>query len=177
MLQSYHYIRRRKSVTEKPEQRSEDVSIEQHGRNGSETGSSRLRHWAAGLAISAIAAHALAAPDHFKEWWGFSAFFVIIGTFQLFYGFALLAQPWRYDDSGDLRPDADNHGRPYYLLGVTLSGLLLLAYVVSRTTGLPFFGTDAVAQPVSLLGLAPVVQNIPLFLCLILLLRRNKTSA
>ena len=137
----------------------------------------RLRHWAAGLAICAIAAHALAAPDHLREWWGFSAFFVIIGAFQLFYGFALLAQPWRYDESGNLRPDADRYGRHYYLLGLVLSALLLLAYVVSRTTGLPFLGPDARPRPVTLLGLAPVVQNVPLLLCLLFLLRRNQTSA
>ena len=150
---------------------------EEPGRASGETGSPRLRYWAAGLAISAIAAHALAAPGHLKEWWGFSAFFVIIGTFQLFYGFALLAQPWRYDESGGLRPDADRYGRPYYRLGIVLSGLLLLAYVISRSTGLPFFGSDAVAQPVTLLSLAPVAQNILLLLCLVLLLRRHKTLA
>jgi hypothetical protein len=58
--------------------------------------------WAAVLSITALVGHAMDVKDHLTEWWGYSAYFVTAGAFQFFYGFGLLLQPWRYDDSGKL---------------------------------------------------------------------------
>ena len=127
---------------------------------------SRLLYWAAGLSIGALVAHAIDAPDHLREWWGYSTFFVVAGSFQFFYGFGLLLRPWRYDDAGELHPDADRRGRGYYMLGIVLTAAIIIVYIISRGTGLPFLGADAAREPVTVLSLVPVAEGVPLLYCL-----------
>lgn len=127
----------------------------------------RLLYWAAGFSIGALVAHAIDAPDHLKEWWGYSTYFVVAGAFQFFYGFGLLLRPWRYDDAGEVRADGETRGRAYYMLGIVLTASIIVLYIISRTTGLPFFGADAVAEPVTVLSLVPAVEGVPLLYCLI----------
>ena len=129
-------------------------------------GTRRLLYWAAGLSLGALVAHAIDAPDHLAEWWGYSAFFVTAAAFQFFYGVGLFLQPWRYDDTGGQRADPERYGRPYYLLGIVLTGLVLAIYAASRTTGMPFFGPDAAAEPITTLSLVPVGESVPLLYCL-----------
>ena len=76
-----------------------------------------LIYWAGGLSAFALVTHAIDAPDHLTEWWGYGAFFVIVAAFQFFYGMALFLRPWRYDSEGSLRPDAERQGKPYFILG------------------------------------------------------------
>ena len=66
-----------------------------------------LIRWSMILSLGAIVGHAIDAPEHLTEWVGYSAYFVTAGAFQFFYGFGLLIQPWRYDDTGGLRDNAD----------------------------------------------------------------------
>jgi peptidoglycan/LPS O-acetylase OafA/YrhL len=129
-------------------------------------GTRRLLYWAAGLSIGALVAHAIDAPDHITEWWGYAAFFVTAGAFQFFYGFGLLLQPWRYDDAGDERSDGERHGRPYYMLGLILTASIIVIYIVTRTTGMPFFGPGAAAEVVTPLNLLPIIEDVPLVYCL-----------
>ncbi len=133
-----------------------------------------FREWAAILSIAAVVAHAIDAQEHLTEWWGFAAYFVTAAAFQFFYGFGLLIRPWAYDDSGAVRENPDGHGRPYYVLGLVLSASIVLLYIVTRTTGMPFLGKGAVAEPVTFLGLVPIVENVPLIFCLEELLRRTR---
>jgi hypothetical protein len=133
----------------------------------------RLIRWTAILSIGAVVCHAIDTPDHLKEWWGFSAFFVTVAAFQFFYGFGLLLQPWKYDDAGNLREDAERRGRPYYVLGLVLSISIVVMYIITRTTGMPFFGQAAKAESVSVLSLVPFAENLPLIYCLVQLLRRT----
>lgn len=133
----------------------------------------RLLYWAAGLSIASLLAHAVDAPDHLTEWWGYATFFVMAGAFQFFYGFGLLLQPWRYDDTGDVRRDADRRGRPYYMLGIALTASVIVVYAVSRTTGMPFFGPDAAAEPVTVLSLVPIAESVPLLYCLVKLAAKS----
>ena len=78
------------------------------------------------VAVAAVASAAAAgihfavAPEHFAEWWGFGAFFVVSGTAQL--AWALFpSKAW---------------------IGIGGNALFIALWSLSRTTGLPF-GPDA----------------------------------
>ncbi len=132
----------------------------------------RIIYWAAGLSILALVMHAIDAPDHLSEWWGYGTLFVIIAAFQFFYGLFLLVQPWKYDAEGNLRAGAEQYGKPYFILGATLATLVILLYIITRTTGMPFLSSDAVVEPVTPLNLLPAVENVPLIYCLVMLIYR-----
>jgi hypothetical protein len=134
----------------------------------------RLIRWAAFLSIGALICHAIDAPGHLTEWWGFSVYFVTAGAFQFFYGFGLLFQPWRYDETGGTRANADRFGRPYYVLGLVLTASVIVLYLITRTTGMPFFGPQAAVKPITILSLVPIVEDIPLVYCLIELLLHTR---
>ena len=138
-----------------------------HGEASSRTGTRRLMLWAAGLSIGALLAHAIDTPDHLKEWWVYSSIFITISAFQFFYGFGLFLQPWRYDETGALKKNADMSGRSYYMLGIVLTALDIVLYIVTRTSGMPFLGPDAVAEKVTVLSLLPSLEGIPLLYCLV----------
>jgi len=65
--------------------------------------------------------HFAVAPQHFAEWWGFGAFFVVCGEVQL--GWALLVRRVP--------------GRLVLSVGLAGSLLLVVVWAVSRTSGLP----------------------------------------
>jgi hypothetical protein len=137
----------------------------------------RIINWTALFSVLALAAHAIDAPDHLTEWWGYGAFFVTIASFQFFYGLALFLRPWRYDDSGAMRASADRYGRPYFVLGTLLTSSVIIIYIVTRTTGVPFFGPDAIVEPVTFLSLLPPVECVPLMFCHLVLLSRTGAAA
>jgi hypothetical protein len=137
----------------------------------------RVIFWTAILSILALVSHAIDAPDHISEWWGYGTFFVIIASFQFFYGMALFLQPWKYDDDGNLRPNADRYGRPYFILGTVLTASVMVMYIVTRTTGIPFLGPDAIREPVTPLSLVPPLECVPLMFCHLLLLSRTRTAS
>ena len=137
----------------------------------------KLLTWTAVLSMLALVAHAIDVPDHLSEWWGYGAFFVIIASFQFFYGMALFLKPWRYDEDGGLRPNADQYGRNYFLLGTVLTSSVLVVYVITRTTGMPFLSADAVVEPVKPLNLLPPLESLPLLYCHIRLLILSRKTA
>jgi peptidoglycan/LPS O-acetylase OafA/YrhL len=137
----------------------------------------RIINWTAILSVLALLAHAIDAPDHLTEWWGYGAFFVVIAAFQFFYGLALFLRPWRYDDDGNLRPHADSYGRPYFILGTVLTASVIVIYIVTRTSGMPFFGPDAVSEPLTPLSLVPPLECVPLMYCHLLLLFRSRITS
>ncbi len=141
------------------------------------TSNRRLIRWTAILSILALVAHAIDAPDHLNEWWGYGTFFVIIAAFQFFYGMALFLQPWRYDEDGNERPDADRYGRPYFILGTILTASIIVVYIVTRTTGMPFFGPEAKVEPVTPLSLLPPLESALLLYCHVLLISRTRILA
>jgi len=134
----------------------------------------RLIYWTAFLSIFALITHVIDAPDHLKEWWLYGTLFVIFAAFQFFLGIALFLRPWRYDEDGNVRQNPDRAGRPFYFLGILLSVFVVALYIITHTTGMPFFGTGAAAISVTPLSLVPVVENIPLVYCFALLVRRTR---
>ncbi len=134
----------------------------------------KLIYWAAGLSAGAVFAHAIDLQEHLAEWWGYSTFYAVVASFQFFYGIGLLLQPWKYDESGGIRPNADSYGRPYYIPGIILAGGSAGLYVLTRLMGLPMLSPAAAAAPVTLLGLIPAVENLALLAVLITLYSRCK---
>ncbi len=74
------------------------------------------------VAVAAVASAAAAgihfavAPEHFHEWWGFGAFFVVSGTAQLAWA-VFPSKAW---------------------IGIGGNALFIVLWAVSRTHGLPF---------------------------------------
>jgi hypothetical protein len=80
-------------------------------------------------ALSAIAAliHFIVMPEHFAEWWGYGAFFLVAATAQAVYALLLLRD------------------RSSWLLWAGMVGNLAIValWAWTRTVGIPFFGPHA----------------------------------
>lgn len=131
----------------------------------------RMAYWGAGLSCVAVFTHAFNIEEHLHEWWGYGAFFILAASIQLYYGIILFLRPWRYDESGNLHEERERQGRTYYRLGIALNAVVILFYVVTRITGLPFLSAQAVAEGVTPLNLLSVIVNLPIIYCLYVLLR------
>jgi hypothetical protein len=92
------------------------------------SGRSKIVLYAAAV-FSLIAAliHLWVIPEHFEEWWGYGAFFLISAVAQGAYTAALLCWP----------------RRPLLLLGIGGNVSIILLYLLTRTVGIPFFGPHA----------------------------------
>ncbi len=82
---------------------------------------------AAALSLLAALVHLRVMPEHFEEWWGYGAFFLIAAVAQGAYGVVLLLWP----------------RRPLLLLGVGGNLSIIVLYLVTRTVGVPVFGPHA----------------------------------
>jgi FtsP/CotA-like multicopper oxidase with cupredoxin domain len=108
------------------------------------------------LTLVAASMHAWAMPEHFAEWWGYGAFFLVVAAVQGFYGVALLRRP----------------GPPLFLLGIAGNLAVVVLYIVTRTFGIPFFGPHAgVVEEVGILGLSAMVVQVTLVAALVASLR------
>lgn len=133
----------------------------------------RHRIRAAALSVAAGAVHGLATAEHLREWWGYGLFFLLAGGAQVLYGVLLLVRPWRYDDSGGVRPDEGRrHERAFVLAGIAGNAAVVLLYVVTRTLGIPFFGPEAgEVEPVTPVGVVSKALELALIASLVALLR------
>lgn len=82
---------------------------------------------AAALSLIAALIHLWVIPEHFEEWWGYGAFFLVAAIAQGSYSAALLRWP----------------GQRLLLLGIVGNSLIILLYLLTRTVGIPFFGPEA----------------------------------
>ncbi len=82
---------------------------------------------AAAFSLLAAVIHLWAMPEHFEEWWGYGAFFLVSAVAQGAYGAALLRRP----------------SRPLLLLGIWGNVSIVALYLATRTVGIPFFGPHA----------------------------------
>jgi len=136
----------------------------------------RLAYWAAGLSSVAVIAHLVNIQEHLHEWWGYGTFFILAASIQLYYGIVLFLRPWRYDDSGALRGDAGSRGRTYYFWGMVLNALVIVVYIMTRTSGMTFLSAQAISGPVTPTNLISVAVNIPIIYCLAVLWRRTRRN-
>ena len=82
---------------------------------------------AAGFSLVAGLVHLWATPEHFEEWWGYGAFFLISAVAQAIYAMVLLARP----------------SQKLLLAGIVGNSAIVLLYLVTRTLGIPFFGPES----------------------------------
>jgi hypothetical protein len=102
------------------------------------------------LSGTAAGIHLGVAPEHFGEWWGYGAFFVLaaLGECALV---ALLA----------LRP-----GAWVVQAGIWASLATMLMYLLSRTSGIPLGPATGVVEPVDLAGLVATAAEAALVVVL-----------
>ncbi|MGH3024284.1 MAG: hypothetical protein ACRDNI_11555 [Gaiellaceae bacterium] len=84
------------------------------------------------LSIGASTVHFAVIAQHFDEWWLTGMFFLTIALFQLGWGLLVL-----------LRPSA-----LVYLAGAIVNALIVVTWIVSRTTGVPVGPEAGEAEPV-----------------------------
>jgi hypothetical protein len=96
------------------------------GRIGA-TGRERTLYAAAALSLLAGLIHLWVTPEHFEEWWGYGAFFLVAGAAQILYTPIVVLLPTRI-----------------VLLGGIAGNLaIVVLYLLTRTVGIPFFGPEA----------------------------------
>jgi hypothetical protein len=108
------------------------------------TALSRLTWVAAGLSVFASLLHGLVTQEHFDEWWGYGAFFVVAAVAQMGYAAVLILAPWRDGSASGLLAHLGRRAETaFYLLGVAGNAAIVALYVVTRAIGIPFFGPEA----------------------------------
>ncbi len=104
----------------------------------------RLTWVAAGLSAFASILHGVVTQEHFDEWWGYGAFFVVAAVAQMGYAVVLTLAPWRSGAASGLLAHFGTRAESvFYLLGVAGNAALVALYIVTRTVGIPFFGPGA----------------------------------
>jgi hypothetical protein len=79
------------------------------------------------LSLLAALIHLWVTPEHFQEWWGYGAFFLVAAAAQVVYVPLLLRWP----------------NQTVLLLGIAGNSAVLLLYLFTRVVGVPLFGPEA----------------------------------
>ncbi len=90
-------------------------------------GSGRTLYAAAALSLLAALIHLWVTPEHFGEWWGYGAFFLVAALAQVLYAPLVLVWPTRV----------------VLLLGIGGNLAIVVLYLLTRTVGIPLFGPGA----------------------------------
>ncbi len=93
------------------------------GRNGA-LRPARVLYAAAALSLLAALIHLWVTPEHFEEWWGYGAFFLVAAAAQVLYAPLVLVWPTR----------------TVLLLGIAGNLAIVVLYLLTRTVGIPLFG-------------------------------------
>ena len=80
----------------------------------------------AALSLLAALIHLWVMPEHFKEWWGYGAFFLVAAVAQVLYVPLLMRWP----------------NRTVLLLGIAGNSAIVLLYLFTRVVGIPLFGPE-----------------------------------
>jgi hypothetical protein len=81
----------------------------------------------AALSLIAGLIHLWVVPEHFEEWWGYGAFFVVVAVAQMAYVPLLLRWPTQ----------------TVLVLGIVGNSAIMLLYLLTRVVGIPLFGPEA----------------------------------
>lgn len=112
---------------------------------------------AAALSLIAGLIHLWVMPEHFTEWWGYGAFFLVCAVAQGLYAALLLSR----------RP-----GQVLLLSGIIGNLAVVILYVATRTAGIPFFGPHAwEVEEVSVIDAAATTAELALIVVLVSLLQ------
>ena len=117
---------------------------------------------ASALSMVAALTHLWAMLGHFEEWWVYGFFFLVAAVAQGLYGIAVLRRP----------------GMPLLLSGVAGNLAVIFLYVVTRTTGVPFFGPHAgEVEGIGGVDLVATMAEVALVCVLAALLRPGRLEA
>ena len=86
-----------------------------------------LLYVVAALSLLAGLTHLWVMPEHFEEWWGYGAFFLVAAAAQVLYVPLLLR--WT--------------NRTVLLLGIVGNSAIVLLYLLTWVVGIPLFGPEA----------------------------------
>lgn len=86
-----------------------------------------LAFTAAGFSLLAALLHFYVTPEHFEEWWGYGAFFLVAAIAQALYAPLLILRP----------------ATPLLIAGIAGNVAIVVLYIVTRTAGVPLFGPMA----------------------------------
>lgn len=129
--------------------------LQQRTLEGSLRGQRRLLYAAAALSLADALIHILVIRDHFAEWWGYGAFFLVLASAQAVYSAALLRWP----------------RQPLLLLGIGgVLGVIGL-YAVTRALGIPLGPHAGHAEEVGTIDLTSKALELGLLTALAWLLR------
>ena len=87
----------------------------------------RVLYAVAALSLLAALIHLWVTPEHFEEWWGYGAFFVVASAAQILYVPIVVLLPTRI----------------VLLLGIGGNLTIVVLYLLTRTVGIPLFGPGA----------------------------------
>ncbi len=90
-------------------------------------GRDRTLYAAASLSLIAALIHLWVTPEHFEEWWGYGAFFLVAAVAQLLYVPIMLRRP----------------SRTVLLAGIAGNLAIVVLYLLTRTVGIPLLGPEA----------------------------------
>ena len=124
------------------------------------TGRERTLYAAATLSLLAALIHLWVTPEHFQEWWGYGAFFLVAGAAQILYVLIVLLWPTRI-----------------VLLGGIAGNLaIVVLYLLTRAVGTPFFGPEAgEVEGFGFVGVCATVSELGIAVALSAALLRNAT--
>lgn len=124
--------------------------------------------------LGAGAIHGALVRGHFEQWWGYGLFFALAGLAQLLVGLALLTEAVNPKDGGSRWETAL---RWVYVIGIVVNVGLIALYLVSRTTGIPFFGPAAgEVEAVASVDVVTKVLEAVAVAALVALLRQPRAS-
>jgi len=111
----------------------------------------QVTYLAATLSLVDGIIHLWVLQEHFEEWWGYGAFFLVLAIFEGLYAVALLNRP----------------GRLLFILGMVVRISVMILYLVTRTAGVPPIGPHAGhVEEVALVDLIAMTANIALIVAL-----------
>jgi hypothetical protein len=121
------------------------------------------------LSIAGGLLHAILSPSHLAEWWGYGLFFFFAAAAQVVFGVAVLARAFDESSWGAGWRAAK---RNWLVLGIAGNAAIILLYLVTRTIGIPWFGTEAgVVERVGVIDVVSKLIEAVLIAYIVLLLR------
>lgn len=117
----------------------------------------------AALAVTSLAVagiHFAVMAEHFDEYFLFGLFFSVVAWLQALWALGIVASP----------------GRPLLLAGLAGNALVVVVWLVSRTTGLPIGPEAGTPEPSAFLDVLSTVLEVGIVVVVATLLLRRRTS-